>query len=120
MLKVVPANPKLLVEPMGVEVKSKGGLFLPGKVFGEDLQLARVLSVSHVVSENGNPNTQKGKIVLMNRHAGFEIVYESQVMKLITENDIHAYVEIDGEEADVLVPQTTLPGDYDVTDPNEI
>lgn len=110
MLKVKPANPKLLAEPMGVEVKTKGGLFLPGKVFGDDLELARILSVSPVVEEMGNANLARDRIVLINRHSGFHITYQEKAMRLITINDIHAYVELDGE--DDIVPERPLPADY--------
>jgi co-chaperonin GroES (HSP10) len=114
MLKVKPANPKLLVEPMGVEVKTESGLFLPGKVFGQDLALAKVLSISPAVEELNDKHLAKGRIVLVNTHCGFEITYQEKTMKLITVPDIHAYVELDGE--DDLVPETPLPLDYQTSE----
>lgn len=112
MLKVIPANPKLLAKPMGVEVKTKSGLFIPGKVFGQDLELARIISVSSEVNEMKNPRLVKDSIVLINRHSGFDITYQEETMKLITNNDIHAYVELD-DEGDLSV-ETQLPADLAV------
>ena len=112
MLKVRPANPKLLVQPMGVEVKTKTGLFLPGKVFGQDLELARIISISSYIKNLNEDGLQPDKIVLVNTHSGFEVTYEETTMKLVTEHDIHAYVDIDGVEADILVPEKALPADY--------
>ena len=111
MLKVKPANPKLLIKPMGVEVKTKTGLFLPGKVFGQDLELARVISISPVVESMKDPNLEKDKILLVNVHSGFQVTYQDETMRLITVNDIHAYVELDSEDIAEEIP---LPADYKV------
>ena len=114
MLKVKPANPKLLTKPMGVEVKTKGGLFLPGKVFGEDLEHARIISISKAVEDLNDPNLVKDAIVLVNRHCGFDITYQEETMKLITVTDIHGYVELD--EDDDLVPEIPVPADHAIVD----
>ncbi len=111
MLKVKPANPKLLILPMGVEIKTKGGLFMPGKVFGQDLELARIVSVSRVVEELNEPDIAKDKIVLVNVHSGFQVTYEGTTMRLVTVADIHAYVELDGEE---LTEQKPMPSNIEM------
>jgi co-chaperonin GroES (HSP10) len=116
MLKVSPANPKLLVQPMGVEIKSKSGLIMPGKVFGQDLELARIISVSTHIKDMKEDGLQPDKIVLVNTHSGFKVMYEETEMRLVTEGDIHAYVDIDGEESEVLVPETPLPADFELPD----
>ena len=56
----------------------------------------------------------KGSIVLVNTHCGFEITYKEKTMKLITVPDIHAYVELDGE--DDLVPEIPVPIDHRVSE----
>lgn len=111
MLQLSPANPRILVQPLAIEETTESGLYLGKEILGIDLQLVKIISVSSDVIHSKNPMVQKDCYVGVNRHCGFEVKQGGLVYRLITQDDIMVYVELDDEMKEQLkpIPELEVP-----------
>lgn len=91
-----PLGDKVIVEVLGAQEKSKGGIFLPDSA-QEKPQEAKVLAVgSGKVLPNGKvapPEVREGDKVLFGKYSGSEIKLDGKEYLIINQDDVLAVIK---------------------------
>ena len=91
-----PLGEKVIVEVLGAQEKSKGGIFLPDSA-QEKPQEAKVLAVgSGKVLPNGKvapPEVREGDKVLFGKYSGSEIKLDGKEYLIINQDDVLAVIK---------------------------
>ena len=95
-MKLKPLGEKVIVEVLGAQEKSKGGIFLPDSA-QEKPQEAKVLAVgSGKVLPNGKvapPEVREGDKVLFGKYSGSEIKVDGKEYLIINQDDVLAVIK---------------------------
>ncbi|MGQ9780384.1 MAG: co-chaperone GroES [Bacillota bacterium] len=95
-MTVQPIADRVLVRPLEMEERSKGGVIIPDTA-KEKPQMGEVLAVGPgKMQENGQrlaPEVKKGDKVLYTSYAGTEVKIDGEKLLLMRESDILAVVE---------------------------
>lgn len=94
-MNLKPLGEKVIVEVLGAQEKSKGGIFLPDSA-QEKPQEAKVLAVgSGKVLPNGKvspPEVREGDKVLFGKYSGSEIKLDGKEYLIINQDDVLAVI----------------------------
>ena len=97
MSKVKPLGDKILVEVLGAEEKTKGGIILPDTAKEEKTE-GKVVSVgSGKVLESGKVQpleVKKGDRIIFGKYAGDEILIDGKKHKILKETEVLAVYEL--------------------------
>ncbi|NLG84498.1 MAG: co-chaperone GroES [Firmicutes bacterium] len=95
-MTVQPIADRVLVRPLEMEERSKGGVIIPDTA-KEKPQMGEVLAVGPgKMQENGQrlaPEVKKGDKVLYTSYAGTEVKIDGEKLLLMRESDILAVLE---------------------------
>lgn len=86
-----PVGVYVLVEPIEVEAKTKGGIFLPDQVVEKEqwaAQRGKILAVGGAAEYLGQEAV--GKVAVYGRYAGALIDHDGRKLRLIDNKDIKA------------------------------
>ena len=95
-MNLKPLGEKVIVQVLGAQEKSKGGIFLPDSA-QEKPQEAKVLAVgSGKVLPNGKvapPEVREGDKVLFGKYSGSEIKVDGKEYLIINQDDVLAVIK---------------------------
>ena len=95
-MNLKPLGEKVIVQVLGAQEKSKGGIFLPDSA-QEKPQEAKVLAVgSGKVLPNGKvapPEVREGDKVLFGKYSGSEIKINGKEYLIINQDDVLAVIK---------------------------
>jgi len=95
-MAVQPIADRVLVRPLEMEERSKGGVIIPDTA-KEKPQMGEVLAVGPgKIQENGQrlaPEVKKGDKVLYTSYAGTEVKIDGEKLLLMRESDILAVLD---------------------------
>ncbi|MCL6548987.1 MAG: co-chaperone GroES [Alicyclobacillus sp.] len=95
-MTVQPIADRVLVRPLEMEERSKGGVIIPDTA-KEKPQMGEVLAVGPgKIQENGQrlaPEVKKGDKVLYTSYAGTEVKIDGEKLLLMRESDILAVLD---------------------------
>ena len=95
-MNLKPLGEKVIVQVLGAQEKSKGGIFLPDSA-QEKPQEAKVLAVgSGKVLPNGKvapPEVREGDKVLFGKYSGSEIKIDGKEYLIINQDDVLAVIK---------------------------
>ncbi|MDP2942728.1 MAG: co-chaperone GroES [Candidatus Omnitrophota bacterium] len=95
-MAVIPLGDRILVKPLGVEEKTKGGIIVPDMA-QEKPQQAKVVAVGKgKLLDDGKVKeleVKAGDTVLYGRYGGTEIKYKDEDLLILKESDVLAILK---------------------------
>lgn len=95
-MAIQPLRDRILVKPLNVEEKTKGGIILPDTA-KEKPQQAEVIAVGKgKILDDGTVKSldvKKGDVVLYGKYSGTEIIRNGEEFLLLRESDVLAIIK---------------------------
>lgn len=95
-MAIQPLRDRILVKPLNVEEKTKGGIILPDTA-KEKPQQAEVIAVGKgQILDDGTVKSldvKKGDVVLYGKYSGTEIIRNGEELLLLRESDVFAIIK---------------------------
>lgn len=95
-MAIQPLRDRILVKPLNVEEKTKGGIILPDTA-KEKPQQAEVIAIGKgKILDDGTVkalDVKKGDVVLYGKYGGTEIIRNGEELLLLRESDVLAIIK---------------------------